>query len=295
MSHCKPFVKWVGGKTQLIKNIELLLPVNFAEQREMTYIEPFVGGGAVLFWILQKYPNISRAVINDINPDLTCAYSTIKETPNELIEYLSCIEEFYYNLSSEQNRKDYFLAQRDKYNFTTLSTIERTGLFIFLNRTCFNGLYRVNKKGYFNVPFGKYSKPKICDKETILADSKLLQRVEILTGDFSKTLKHAGENTFFYFDPPYKPISNTSSFTTYTKEDFDDRDQLRLGAFCQAISAQGHKFLLSNSDVKNIDPTNNFFDSLYEDFSITRIHASRMINSNASGRGKISEILVSSI
>ncbi|MFI3268106.1 MAG: DNA adenine methylase [Rikenellaceae bacterium] len=293
MKNSKPFVKWVGGKTQLIKDITNYLPANFAEIKNLTYIEPFVGGGAVLFWILQNYPNIERAVINDINPNLTCTYQTIKDEPHKLIEFLSNIEEKYFNLNSEIERKEYFLAQREKFNYNCENKIERAGLFIFLNRTCFNGLYRVNKKGHFNVPFGRYANPKICDKQTILADSELLQKVTILTGDFSQTLNHVGTNNFFYFDPPYKPITKTSSFTTYTKEDFGDKDQLRLGSFCEKVTQLGYTFLLSNSDLKNSDPTDNFFDNLYKNFNIKRINASRMINSNATKRGKISELLVS--
>lgn len=295
MRECKPFVKWVGGKTQLIRNITASLPANFAETRSVTYIEPFVGGGAMLFWMLRNYSNISHAVINDINPDLTCAYKVVKERPTQLIEFLSDIEKQYFNLASEEERKNFFLERRYIYNYNCTDSLERAGLFIFLNRTCFNGLYRVNKKGLFNVPFGRYANPKICDRQTILADSELLQRVEILTGDFSQVLDYASENTLFYFDPPYKPISLTSSFTAYTKEDFGDNDQLRLGLFCDIISALGHTFLLSNSDVKSTDPSNNFFDDLYSQFDIQRISASRMINSKVESRGKISEILVSNV
>lgn len=293
MTNCKPFVKWVGGKTQLINHIQTSLPTNFSTIKNLTYIEPFVGGGAVLFWVLQNFSNIKHAVINDINPDLTCAYRTIKDNPTQLIEFLTQLESNYYEIQDEEKRKDFYLSQRQQFNLKSDSEIERTGLFIFLNRTCFNGLYRVNKKGLFNVPFGRYAKPKICDKQTLFADSEILQKVEILTGDFSQTLNYANKTSLFYFDPPYKPISKTSSFTTYTKEDFNDDDQLRLGDFCKKVSKKGSKFLLSNSDVKNIDPNNNFFDDLYRTYDIRRITASRMINSKASGRGKISEILVS--
>ncbi len=294
MKVCKPFVKWVGGKTQLIGEIQAVLPADLSTRTNLTYIEPFVGGGAVLFWMLKNYANIKKAVINDINPELTNAYQTIKQTPSQLIELLSDIQENYLKLS-EELRKEYFLSQREKYNFQNLEKVERAAIFIFLNRTCFNGLYRVNKKGQFNVPFGRYSNPKICDIQTILANSEALQKVEIITGDFTQTLNRATDNTFFYFDPPYKPISSTSSFTTYTKEDFDDNDQIRLGQFCTQINALGHQFILSNSDPKNYNNENNFFDELYSEFQIQRVTASRMINSKATARGKISEILVSSI
>lgn len=201
----KPFIKWVGGKTQLIASIEKALPENFADIKNLTYIEPFVGGGAVLFWILQQYPNITKAVINDINPDLTTAYKTIKETPTELVNNLQIIQEEYLPLD-EEKRKEYYLNKRERFNTKSLDFVENTALFIFLNRTCFNGLYRVNGKGLFNVPFGRYANPKICDKQTIFADSELLQKVEILTGDFEQTFKYATNSSFFYFDPPYKTI-----------------------------------------------------------------------------------------
>lgn len=287
----KPFVKWVGGKTQLIDSIEKTLPKNFLNQSNLTYIEPFVGGGAVLFWILQKYPNIKKAVINDINPDLTTAYKTIKTSPKELIIELQSIQNEYLQLS-EENRKEYFLLKRERFNTKSLDTIENTALFIFLNRTCFNGLYRVNSKGLFNVPFGKYANPKICDEQTILADSELLQKVEILTGDFEATLKHAGENSLFYFDPPYKPLSDTSSFNSYAKEEFNDKEQIRLGNFCQRIDLLGHSFILSNSDVKGKNPNDNFFDDLYNQFDIKRVYATRMVNASAEKRGKLTELLI---
>jgi|BioPla2DNA2_1021312.scaffolds.fasta_scaffold37955_2 DNA adenine methylase len=287
----KPFIKWVGGKTQLIGCIEKALPENFAGIKNVTYIEPFVGSGAVLFWILQQYPNITKAVINDINSDLTTAYKTIKETPSELVKYLQIIQDEYL-LLNEENRKEYYLNKRERFNTKSLDFLENTALFIFLNRTCFNGLYRVNSKGLFNVPFGRYSNPKICDKETIFADSEILQKVEILTGDFEQTLKYATDNSLFYFDPPYKPLSTTSSFNSYAKEDFNDLEQIRLSDFCKKIDLLGYNFILSNSDVKGINPDDDFFDDLYEQFSIKRVFATRMINANAEKRGKLTELLI---
>ena len=287
----KPFIKWVGGKTQLIDSIENTLTKDFERREDLTYIEPFVGGGAVLFWILQKYPNIKKAVINDINPDLTTAYKTIKTNPKELIIELRSIADEYLPLS-EEKRKDYYLVKRDKFNTKSLEPVENSALFIFLNRTCFNGLYRVNSKGLFNVPFGKYANPKICDEQTIMADSELLQKVEILTGDFEATLKYAGENSFFYFDPPYKPLSETSSFNSYSKEEFNDKEQIRLSEFCQRIDLLGHSFILSNSDLKGKNPHDNFFDDLYNQFVIKRVFATRMVNANAEKRGKLTELLI---
>ena len=290
----KPFIKWVGGKTQLIDSIERTLPKDFGSQHNLTYIEPFVGGGAILFWILQKYQNISKAVINDINPDLTTAYKTIKQNPQELIMELRSIQEEYLPLT-EENRKVYFLEKRDRFNTKSLDPVENSALFIFLNRTCFNGLYRVNSKGGFNVPFGKYANPKICDEQTILADSELLQKVEILTGDFEETLKFTGEKSFFYFDPPYKPLSETSSFNSYSKENFNDNEQIRLGNFCKQIDILGHNFILSNSDVKGKNPNDEFFDNLYNQFDIKRVFATRMVNANAEKRGKLTELLITNV
>lgn len=287
----KPFIKWVGGKTQLIESIHKILPKNFASLKNVTYIEPFVGGGAVLFWILKQYPNIANAVINDINPDLTTAYKTIKNTPSELVKFLQMIQEEYLPLD-EKKRKEYFLNKRDRFNTKKLDSVENTALFIFLNRTCFNGLYRVNSKGLFNVPFGRYTHPKICDSQTIFADSEVLQKVKILTGDFEEILKYATPNSLFYFDPPYKPLSETSSFNSYAKENFNDNEQIRLGHFCKKIDLLGHHFILSNSDVKGKNPNDDFFDNLYEQFNIERVLATRMVNANAEKRGKLTELLI---
>lgn len=287
----KPFIKWVGGKTQLIQRIDQALPENFDALKDVTYVEPFVGGGAVLFWILQQYPNISKAVINDINPDLTTAYKIIKEKPTELINELRVVQDEYLCLD-EENRKAYYLKAREKFNTKRLDPIVNTTFFIFLNRTCFNGLYRVNSKGLFNVPFGRYSNPKICDSDTILADSKVLQKVEILTGDFEETLRYTSNNSLFYFDPPYKPLTDTSSFNSYSKESFNDNEQIRLGNFCKKLDALGHTFILSNSDVKGKNPDDDFFDELYQQFNINRVYASRMVNSNAEKRGKLTELLI---
>ncbi len=293
MAKAKPFIKWVGGKTQLLDTIETNLPADFA-QRMDTYIEPFVGGGAVLFWLLQKYPNIKTVIINDINPDLTTTYEVVRDFPNELVATLSQIQSEYIPLN-EENRKEYYLTKRDLFNTKSLDNVQTAALFIFLNRTCFNGLYRVNSKGLFNVPFGRYANPKICDAETIFADSELLQRVTILTGDFAATQAYITPTTFVYLDPPYKPLSETSSFNSYAKETFDDAEQIRLQQFCDGINATGADFILSNSDVKGKDPENSFFDDLYQRFNIQRVWASRMVNANATKRGKLTELMVSNI
>lgn len=294
MTKAKPFIKWVGGKSQLINQLEPLLPTDFDQKQDVTYIEPFVGGGAMLFHMLQAHGNISRAVINDINPDLTACYETVRDRPDELIRSLAHIQEDYYSVENEEAKKAYYLRMRDHFNAKPADPVENTTLFFFLNRTCFNGLYRVNKAGKFNVPFGRYERPLICDAETIHADSRLLQRVTILTGDFEQTFEHinTGGDTFFYFDPPYRPLSDTSSFNDYAKEAFNDAAQIRLKHFCDRLEAANIPFMLSNSDCKGNKDGDNFFDTLYSGYNIERVWASRSVNANPSKRGKLTEILV---
>jgi DNA adenine methylase len=288
----KPFIKWAGGKTQLIPSIEKALPNGIKVNSQLTYVEPFVGGGAILFWVLNNFKNLKKAVINDINPDLIKSYQTIRDNPYELINALKDIQNEYYTLNSEDTRREYYMSKRAKYNTKKLDNVTNTALFIFINRTCFNGLYRVNSKGLYNVPFGKYINPTICDERTILSNSTHLQKVEMLNGDYRETLRFGGENTFFYFDPPYKPLSNTSSFNSYAKEVFDDNEQIRLKEFCNQISQTGSKFILSNSDVKSNDPENHFFDELYSHYNIQRVWASRIVNANPEKRGKLTELLI---
>lgn len=292
MLKAKPFIKWAGGKSQLIGQLEALLPKDFDTRKDLTYIEPFVGGGAMLFYMLQAHKNIKRAVINDINNDLITCYKTVRDNPEELILLLASIQDDYYKIDDDEDRKEFYLRMRNVFNETILNPIEKTSIFIFLNRTCFNGLYRVNKSGKFNVPFGRYAKPTICDPETILADSELLQRVDIITGDFENTYKYIIGETFFYFDPPYRPLSRTSSFTDYTKESFNDAEQIRLKKFCDSLHEISVSFMLSNSDCLAKDGTDHFFEDLYAYYDIKRVWASRSINANGSKRGKLTEILV---
>lgn len=290
----KPFVKWVGGKTQLLEDIKNALPMDLSLRENVTYVEPFVGGGAVLFWILQEYPNITRAVINDINAELICTYRVIQNDVEGLIIELRRLQEQYLPLNAEA-RKDFFMAQRERFNEADKTDVETASLFIFLNRTCFNGLYRVNSKGKFNVPHGRYSNPRICDEETLRADSVLLQRVEILCGDFAQTGRYAGENVLYYFDPPYRPLTETSAFTSYSKDGFDDAEQMRLRDFCDQIATNKSLFVASNSDPQNVNNEDDFFDRLYRMFNIKRVSAARMINSKGDGRGAISEIMISNV
>ena len=248
----------------------------------------------MLFWILQEFPNIEQAVINDINRELVCTYSVITNKVEELIDVLAEYQA-EYRAMNDDDRKDYFLGKRSRYNEHPESDVETAALFIFLNRTCFNGLYRVNSKGAFNVPFGRYANPKICDAETLRADAELLKRVTILCGDFAQTEEYADEHSVFYLDPPYKPITVTSSFTSYSKEGFDDEEQIRLRDFCNRIAEKKALFVASNSDPAKDTASGNFFDNIYQRFSIKRVSASRMINANAAGRGKLSEIMITNI
>lgn len=288
----KPFLKWAGGKTQLINDIELLLPKDLIKTN-FTYVEPFVGSGAVLFWMLNNFPNMEKAVINDINTDLINTYKTIANKPNELISILEILQnEFHALEGNEDNKKEYYYEKRTLYNTRKEEKSGQAALFVFLNRTCFNGLYRVNRKNEFNVPIGSYKKPTICDTENILAVSEALQKVEILNEDFEETLEHASPNSLFYFDPPYKPLSNTSSFNSYAKDEFNDAEQIRLRDFCEKLDVLNHTWILSNSDVKGKDPNDNFFDDLYSKFNIQRVEAKRSINANPQKRGKLNELLI---
>lgn len=288
----KPFLKWAGGKTQLITEIEKALPKYIYSDR-FTYIEPFVGSGAVLFWMLNKFPTLKKAVINDINEDLINTYKIIASKPKELISILEILQREFHELEGkEEAKKEYYYLKRNLYNTRKEKQTGQAALFIFLNRTCFNGLYRVNRKNAFNVPMGSYKRPTICDKENILAVSKALQKVEILCGDFEETLNYADNNTLFYFDPPYKPLSETSSFNSYSKDEFDDAEQIRLRDFCYKLDTLGHTWILSNSDVKGKNINDNFFDNLYSDFNIQRVDARRNINSNPEKRGALKELLI---
>lgn len=288
----KPFLKWAGGKTQLIPDIEGTLPQKLSGT-DFTYIEPFVGSGALLFWMLNNFPNMKKAVINDINADLINTYRTISGKPKELISILEILQKEFHALEgSEENKKLYYYEKRRLYNLRKEEQVGQAALFIFLNRTCFNGLYRVNRKNEYNVPMGGYKRPTICDKGNLLAVSEALKKVEILCGDFEQTLNYADNNSLFYFDPPYKPLSNTSSFNAYAKDEFNDDEQIRLRDFCSKLDILNHTWILSNSDVKGKDPNDAFFDELYSDFNIQRVEAKRSINANPDKRGKLKELLI---
>lgn len=289
----KPFLKWAGGKGQLLNKFEEMYPQELINGEIDTYIEPFVGGGAVLFDILQKY-KVKKAVIVDLNKELVNCYRCIKADVKELIKHLKTLQSEFLSLSDEK-RKGYFLKVRNRYNKIHLNgkyDFEKAADFIFLNKTCFNGLYRVNSKGEFNVPFGKYKNPLICDSENLILISKLLQNVEIRFGDYSICEEYVNGKTFIYFDPPYRPLIENSSFVGYDKSGFNDDNQKELAEFVKKLDKRNCLVMLSNSDPKNTNLDDNFFDELYKEFEIDRIFAKRMINCQADKRGDITEIVV---
>jgi len=290
----KPFVKWAGGKGQLINEIKNMYPKELGKEINK-YAEPFVGGGAVLFDILSNY-ELDSIYISDINAELINAYRIIRDNVEKLISMLSVMQDEYLSIDIE-SRKSYYYEKRDRFNDIKISgdkaiNIEKAALFIFLNKTCFNGLYRVNQKGLFNVPMGSYKNPCICDTDNLRNISKALHNVTIVCGDFEESENFIDQNTFVYFDPPYRPISDTSNFTAYTENVFDDSEQIRLARFVEKMTAKGAKIVISNSDPKNTSINDSFFDNLYSSFNISRVEATRMINCNGNSRGKINELLI---
>ena len=290
----KPFVKWAGGKGQLLKEIEQYYP--FADGKITKYAEPFVGGGAVLFDILSKY-DLKEVYISDINEDLMNAYRVIRDEIDELVDMLQTMQDEYVPMGDEERRK-YYTAKRDYFNTLKVGedegiNIAKAALMIFLNKTCFNGLFRVNRKGAFNVPMGAYKNPMICDEANLRAVSEKLQNVTIVCGDYRDSADFIDEHTFVYFDPPYRPLTDTSSFTAYTENLFNDEEQIELAKFVDAMDKKGAKIVVSNSDPKNANEEDEFFDEIYSAHTIKRVEASRMINSNSAARGKIKELLIS--
>lgn len=288
----KPFVKWAGGKGQLLEEIRKKYPRELGKSINK-YAEPFVGGGAVLFDILSNY-KLKEVYISDINAELINAYKVIRDNVSELVKQLEILQEEYIPMDTDE-RKHYYYQKRDRYNDMKINggnNVEKAALFIFLNKTCFNGLYRVNRKGQFNVPIGAYKKPLICDKKNLVDVSAALQNVEIVCGDFKESYDFIDSNTFVYFDPPYRPLNETSNFTSYTENNFDDKAQIELAEYVDKLDNIGAKVIVSNSDPKNWDSNDNFFEKLYQKHKIVRVQASRMINCNASLRGKISELLI---
>lgn len=295
-----PILKWAGGKTQLLPVLNKSYPRELIDGDVETYIEPFFGGGAVYFDIFNKF-KIQKAYLFDINPELVILYNSIKEQLEDVISELKKLEDNYLNLQSEEARKELFYEVRVLYNsgvnaahnFTSNPIIDpfRSAMTIFLNRTCFNGLFRVNSKGYFNVPHGRYKNPTILFEDKLRLASYALQNAEIKKADFTRCKDFISGKTFIYYDPPYRPVNQTSQFTSYSKDSFDDEDQVRLATTIKDLNKPNVFQLMSNSDPTNYieDP---FFDDLYSDFEIIRINATRRINSNSGKRGDLREILV---
>lgn len=290
--YAKPILKWAGGKGQMLPYIRNSFPDGFGTSIRK-YVEPFIGGGAV-FFDLYNSNLIDEAILTDNNQELVLLYNTIKYEPNAVINKLSDIESIYIPSSTEK-RKEFYYKARDDFNanrrnkYTNLDP-ERAALIIFINRTCFNGLYRVNSKGGFNVPQGSYKNPKILNSENIYQVSDALQIAKIIHGDFSLICNQIDDSYFVYYDPPYRPLSKTSSFNAYSGA-FDDSEQRRLAEQFAALNDKGIQQMLSNSDPLSASG-DDFFEKLYSEFDINKVEASRMINATASKRGKIFELLI---
>lgn len=263
------FVKWAGGKKQLIEQFKPFFP-----EKIERYLEPFVGGGAVLFYVLKTYKP-KEVFIFDINEELINTYKVIRDDVENLIKELKKLKKLH-------NKEHYYQVRAE--NPKLLSPLTRASRFIYLNKTCFNGLYRVNSKGGFNVPMGKYKNPLICPEEDLKLISKLLKDVKIVNGGFEECLKYAKKNSFIYFDPPYYPLKK-SSFTTYAKGNFLDKEQEQLKEVFSKLDKKGCKVMLSNSDT-------DFIKKLYKKYNINFVKATRMINCNGKGRGKVNEVVV---
>lgn len=295
----KPFLKWAGGKTQLLPALTERLPPKVRKGEVPVYVEPFVGGGAVYFHFNSRF-RFRECHIFDVNEELFIAYTVVRDRVDELIAALQELAREYLS-RDDAGRQAYYREVRNAFNSRRKtitcaqfhpSWIERVAQLIFLNRTCYNGLFRVNSRGEFNVPFGRYRNPPLVNESLLRLDSALLQNTSVHLGDFTQSLPFMSEETFAYFDPPYRPISKTARFTAYSQDGFSDADQERLARFFSACNARGALLMLSNSDPRNNDPDDDFFDRLYGDFYITRVSARRAINSDGAGRGRITEVVV---
>ena len=292
----QPFLKWAGGKRQLMKEIELRLPEDLESYD--TYIEPFIGGGAVLFHLLKKY-DFENVHISDLNPELILCYEMLKLDAKSVIKNLDKLIEAYPKEIDDRKEVYYKIRadwNEDVGNINSLSKskkIKRVSQMLFLNRTCFNGLFRVNRKGEFNVPIGNYKKPSFPKAENLLEVQKALENVTIHLSSFENCESWVDKSTFIYFDPPYRPLSDTSHFVSYSKGEFDDENQKQLAHTFRSLDKQNVKLLLSNSDPKNTVMDDEFFDELYSGFNIQRVSANRAINSNPDRRGIITELLIS--
>jgi len=295
----RPFLKWAGGKSQLLPALLERLPGRVRSGECTRYVEPFVGGGAFFFRLTGTH-YFEESHIVDANDELILAYRVIQRDVEALIDRLMAIRDEYLPLAEEERRAYYYRVREafnrdregmdfDRYRRTW---VRRAAQLVFLNRTCFNGLFRVNADGGFNVPFGRQKNPTIVNADLLRADAAALEKTGIHRGDFTAAEQFIDDRTFVYFDPPYRPLSPTSSFTAYARRGFTDADQHRLAEFFRDCHRKGACCMLSNSDPGNGDPGDRFFDTLYAGFTIERVPARRMINSNGAGRGEITEIIV---
>jgi DNA adenine methylase len=295
----RPFLKWAGGKTQLLGEFAIRFPAALKERGITKYVEPFIGGGAVFFSISHRY-SFDQCYLCDANKELVLTYRVIKKSVKKVLTELKILESGYRS-KDDQERELFYYSVRDSFNrnlkdfnFRKYSPdwVERAAQIIFLNRTCYNGLFRLNQKGEFNVPFGRYKNPVILNEDNLENVAEMLKSTHIVLGDFTVCRKFVDHHTFVYFDPPYRPLSQTSSFTSYSKNGFSDKDQERLAGFFKELDAKGAKIMLSNSDPRNENPDDTFFDDLYAGYSIERVPAKRMINCNGARRGNISELII---
>jgi DNA adenine methylase len=293
----KPFIKWAGGKTQLLPQFQSHYPAELKNGDIHRFVEPFLGSGAVFFDIAQNFPAVREFFLGDINAELIIPYQVVKQHPDILITHLQKLKQDFLK-KNDTRRAEMFYQLRSDYNQARLSFnyrkytkkhwIPRAAQMIFLNKTCYNGLFRLNRSGGFNVPFGRYKKPAIFAAENLLAASKLLQNVELRIGHFDCFTPLIDEQTFVYFDPPYRPLSETASFTAYSQYPFDDAEQIALARYFATLDRDtGAKLMLSNSA-----PTDGFFAHLYQGFQIHEVSARRAVNSKASKRGAIAELLI---
>lgn len=299
----RPVVKWIGGKQELIPQIRQYYPKQLMDNQVKKYVEPFVGGGA-MFFDLNSRLNFEEVVLNDLNPDLILVYTTVRDFVYELISALNDMESQYVRMSMNEREVNYYKI-RSEYNFEGSSFdyktsshfwILRAAKFIYLNKTCFRGLYRTNQSGGFNASFGLYANPPICDSENLINANRALKGVTLTTGDFSFVTRHIDidESTYVYMDPPYRPISSTSNFTKYTKTAFNDDTQIRLANFYKTLHDEKKALvMLSNSDPTNTVADDMFFENLYSNFTINRLYTSRKISTFEANKKPIREILVS--
>ncbi len=299
LPQARPFLKWAGGKRQLLEQLESYFPPQLERGALSRYVEPFVGSGAVFFKVFQSYP-VQECLIADVNPELILVYQTIQLEVAGLIDQLTEIETRYLGLNDAQ-RKDFYYRTREKYNDQRISIdfsefhsawVRRAAYMLFLNRTGYNGLFRLNSKGEFNVPCGRYQNPRILDAENLRNVSRLLNQVSIRCVYFEEVADFVDGKTLAYFDPPYRPLTTTAHFTAYSINPFDDRQQLRLADFYRRLDTSGGKLMLSNSDPHNVDAQDDFFERAYQGFRIERLQANRNINRDPEKRGPISELLI---